>query len=284
MSFHDEANSSRVDVLMPCSCLCFGRSHSIGYTEFLEWWSTGERRWQQMEHTEEEMQKLQQAVAYFDYFDKDKSGSISEEEFVQLHANLVENGLIVPSLDKTDSTARIDSYREMDKTGEGGIDFNEYGGAACALLPQNITTHAQLLLVFGVVHSGLAVEQRSVLRRRGAGQTKHSPRHFAVYVASPLVQHKQYSLPLDTERGDRFLPAPPRCPVPPSTPNPHNNNTTKIVRAAAPRQLPCCCEGSGAYSSRGSVASARVTSYTCRCRGCSPQPRPSVASRSRSSS
>ena len=184
MSFHDEANSSRVDVLMPCSCLCFGRSHSIGYTEFLEWWSTGERRWQQMEHTEEEMQKLQQAVAYFDYFDKDKSGSISEEEFVQLHANLVENGLIVPSLDKTDSTARNDSYREMDKTGEGGIDFNEYGGAACALLPQSIAAHARLLLVSGVVRSGLAIEQRSVLRRRGAVQRRllfmwffPSPRH-----------------------------------------------------------------------------------------------------------
>ena len=134
---------------------------------------------------------------------------------MQLHANLVENGLIVPSLDKTNSTARNDSYREMDKTGEGGIDFNEYGGAACALLPQSIAAHARLLLVSGVVRSGLAIEQRSVLRRRGAVQRNF----FAVFVFQALSAF-------------------------PSTPNPREPTLPQqqqhhiSVRPAAPRQLP----------------------------------------------
>ena len=37
--------------------------HSIAYTEFAEWWSQGERRWQKVELTGEEAEKLTQAVA-----------------------------------------------------------------------------------------------------------------------------------------------------------------------------------------------------------------------------
>ena len=93
--------------------------HKIGYDEFKAWWSAGEARWRQTEHTEEEMAKLAQATAYFDYFDKDKSGHISAEEFQLLHADLLKNGM----LQETDARS---SFEAMDKTGEGGIDFNEY--------------------------------------------------------------------------------------------------------------------------------------------------------------
>ena len=67
------------------------------------------------------------AKQYFDYFDTDKSGSVSEEEFVQLHQNLVENGML--------TAAQSDSFADMDKTGEGGVDFNEYGAASLCAAP-----------------------------------------------------------------------------------------------------------------------------------------------------
>ena len=72
------------------------------------------------------MAKLQQAVAYFDYFDKDKSGQIDEPEFRELYDNLVEHGMLRPALDKTAEQNRRSSLTAMDKTGSGGITFNEY--------------------------------------------------------------------------------------------------------------------------------------------------------------
>ena len=48
--------------------------HKISYDEFKTWWAAGDRRWCQLEHTEEEMAKLAQATAYFNYFDQDQSG------------------------------------------------------------------------------------------------------------------------------------------------------------------------------------------------------------------
>tara|TARA_B110001452_G_scaffold158674_1_gene132071 strand:- start:320 stop:838 length:519 start_codon:yes stop_codon:yes gene_type:complete len=100
--------------------------HKISYDEFKVWWSDGERRWQQLEPSEEEMAKLQQAVAYFDYFDKDKSGQIDETEFRELYGNLVEHGMLNPMPEQTASQNMRSSLIAMDKTGSGGITFNEY--------------------------------------------------------------------------------------------------------------------------------------------------------------
>eukprot|EP01010_Urceolus_cornutus_P000732 NODE_1244_length_1012_cov_242.978193_g956_i0.p1 GENE.NODE_1244_length_1012_cov_242.978193_g956_i0~~NODE_1244_length_1012_cov_242.978193_g956_i0.p1 ORF type:complete len:294 (+),score=82.88 NODE_1244_length_1012_cov_242.978193_g956_i0:59-883(+) len=61
---------------------------------------------------------LQDAINYFQYFDRDGSGGISREEFKLLHADLVKNQMTELSLKEC--------FKVLDKDGDKDIAFTEY--------------------------------------------------------------------------------------------------------------------------------------------------------------
>ena len=64
------------------------------------------------------MAACQQCIAYFDHFDQDESGTICDDEFKHLHADLVRNGYTTKPVDEC--------LADLDHTGDGQISFNEY--------------------------------------------------------------------------------------------------------------------------------------------------------------
>lgn len=77
----------------------------IEYAEFLQWWKSHDRG-AALQMSESELKQVEQATTYFQYFDKDRSGSIEKKgelsgcvggyrasdtlpEFAQLHEDLV---------------------------------------------------------------------------------------------------------------------------------------------------------------------------------------------------
>lgn len=85
---------------------------TISYDEFYKFWRT-DKRFEKLHLPEAELKRLEAAVAYFQYFDKDKSGQLDKGEFAQLHADLVKNKMTTHSLDEcfqeldTDNSAVI---------------------------------------------------------------------------------------------------------------------------------------------------------------------------------
>jgi len=89
----------------------------IEYDEFMKWWRS-EDKWGKLKLSEDQLQKLQTASNYFQYFDKDKSGSIDRKEFTALHADLVKNKFTSKSLDNC--------LADLDENNDGKVEFNEY--------------------------------------------------------------------------------------------------------------------------------------------------------------
>ncbi len=63
--------------------------------------------------------RLQQAQGYFNYFDKDRSGTISKEEFRGLHADLLKHRYPLPASAEA-------ALERLDGDGSGQISFNEF--------------------------------------------------------------------------------------------------------------------------------------------------------------
>lgn len=102
---------------------------AITYDEFYKFWRN-DKRFEKLQLPEAELQRLQAAVAYFQYafvgsnrfvrelnmsarryFDTDKSGQLDKAEFANLHADLVKNGMTTLSLD--------DCFEELDTDASG---------------------------------------------------------------------------------------------------------------------------------------------------------------------
>jgi len=93
-----------------------GTADKITYADFQTWWKTSDRFVKLEEAVHDP--KVQQAIAYFQFFDKDKSGTIDQVEFKSLHADLVKNQLTTHDYNSALAT--------LDENNDGVIKFNEY--------------------------------------------------------------------------------------------------------------------------------------------------------------
>eukprot|EP00732_Lithocolla_globosa_P007976 Lithocolla_globosa_v1_NODE_10808_length_564_cov_37.459725.p1 type:complete len:160 gc:universal NODE_10808_length_564_cov_37.459725:60-539(+) len=89
----------------------------LSYDEFLQWWRNKDR-FQTITVSEEDVAAHQNAVTYFAYFDKDRSGSIDKKEYELLYADLRKHGLTTKSLE--------DSLKVLDANGDGNVSQKEY--------------------------------------------------------------------------------------------------------------------------------------------------------------
>ena len=68
--------------------------------------------------TNKQLENLQKAATYFNYFDKDQSGSIDRNQFVALYQDLKKYGMVDKSID--------DAFVDFDINKNNSIQFNEY--------------------------------------------------------------------------------------------------------------------------------------------------------------
>ena len=110
-------NYSDAEIQMALRKMDHDGDGKLQFDEFKKWWSAGDSRWQKLELSEEEHAAAQQCIAYFDHFDQDKDGTISDAEFVHLHADLLRNGYTTKAVEEC--------IADLDSSGDGEISFNE---------------------------------------------------------------------------------------------------------------------------------------------------------------
>jgi Ca2+-binding EF-hand superfamily protein len=93
-------------------------SGSIGEKEFTKWWS-GPDRFGSLNRSDEELERLAKASAVFQECDADNSGVLDRSEFTNLHAKLMQHGLV----GDTDAAHCLAS---LDQDNSGHISFNEF--------------------------------------------------------------------------------------------------------------------------------------------------------------
>lgn len=99
----------------------------ISYDEFRRWWANAERfaafEMSDQQPTdaaaEQQAQWLQQVTDHFKYFDQDRSGSISRQEFTTLYKHLVQSGYHLPQ-------SEVAARAQLDANGDGSISLAEY--------------------------------------------------------------------------------------------------------------------------------------------------------------
>jgi Ca2+-binding EF-hand superfamily protein len=93
---------------------------SISYAEFAAWWREKDR-FAKFNLTDGQQQAILQCIQYFRYFDRDCSGTLTADEFVHLHADLVRNGY--GSHLSGDPQSDLAS---LDTGGDGTVNLYEY--------------------------------------------------------------------------------------------------------------------------------------------------------------
>ena len=93
---------------------------SISYSEFLAWWREKDR-FAKFNLTDAQQTAILQCIQYFRYFDKDASGTLSADEFIHLHADLVRNGY-----GGYLSGNPEDDLQTLDTEGDGTVSLFEY--------------------------------------------------------------------------------------------------------------------------------------------------------------
>lgn len=64
------------------------KSGSVTYDEFQKWWKNEDRFKRLSGVDEKEEERLSKTAAFFQYYDKNKNGDLSKDEFKALHAQL----------------------------------------------------------------------------------------------------------------------------------------------------------------------------------------------------
>jgi len=90
---------------------------NIDFGEFLQFWRDNSK-FQKLESAKGE--RIKQAITYFRYFDTDKSGSLTADEYVQLHGDLIKNKLIPGNI------TADEGLKQLDRTGDKKVSFNEF--------------------------------------------------------------------------------------------------------------------------------------------------------------
>jgi len=89
-------------------------SGEVSFEEFFQWWRT-ERKFEKLASIE--TPEMQQAIQYFQYFDADRNGVVSRDEFEGLHADLVRNNVIGASTVE-------EAWKEVSENGL--VNFNSF--------------------------------------------------------------------------------------------------------------------------------------------------------------
>ncbi|CAM9755137.1 unnamed protein product, partial [Ectocarpus fasciculatus] len=89
----------------------------ISYEEFLHWFK--DSSFSSLKLDDDALERRNLAASIFQRYDSDKSGSIDQEEFVHMHAEMVREGLTTVHVE--------DVMAEIDVDGDGLIQFNEFG-------------------------------------------------------------------------------------------------------------------------------------------------------------
>jgi len=105
---------SETEATLVMGNLDFDGNGEISFEEFLHWWRT-ERKFEKLASIE--TPEMQQSIQYFQYFDADRNGVVSKEEFESLHADLIKNNLISASTWE-------EAWAEV--TEAGGVNFNTF--------------------------------------------------------------------------------------------------------------------------------------------------------------
>lgn len=92
-------------------------SGEIQFAEFEKWWKSNDR-FGTLQMDEKQQEKLQQCIAFFQYYDADKSGNLDKKEFEALHKQLMDSGYQLKDC--------ASAISEIDKSGDGEVNFNEF--------------------------------------------------------------------------------------------------------------------------------------------------------------
>jgi len=90
---------------------------SIDFKEFLQFWRDSDK-FKKLDESQTE--RVQQAIAYFRFFDKKNCGSVSHDEYASLHADLIKNNLLPASV------TVAHGLETMDENRDGKVEFNEF--------------------------------------------------------------------------------------------------------------------------------------------------------------
>ncbi|XP_065843185.1 troponin C, skeletal muscle-like isoform X2 [Oscarella lobularis] len=118
--YHLGHSMNDVELVAAMRTLDKDSSGKITYDEFQAWWRQGPSRFATLQLTEEEEKKLESAISFFKYYDKDMSGELDRKEFEPVFKSLTGAGHQLGSLD--------DALKTLDKSEDGKISLNEYIG------------------------------------------------------------------------------------------------------------------------------------------------------------
>jgi len=88
----------------------------VDYDTLERWWRTNDK-FRKLDESKTDL--YQSCITYFRFFDQDDGGTITREEYMQLHKDLQSNGQF------TKLTAE-DGLKLLDENGDGVIQFNEF--------------------------------------------------------------------------------------------------------------------------------------------------------------
>eukprot|EP01147_Barroeca_monosierra_P001890 gene1890-4984_t len=126
---HDKDNSGNIDadelksVAQALRIIDKDNSGHISYDEFKAWWARKDRFQvlKDEQETQEDAQQwgewLQATTNHFNFFDKDRNGVISREEFTALYQNLSQHYKL-PSL--------METLKQLDSDNDGVVTLDEY--------------------------------------------------------------------------------------------------------------------------------------------------------------
>eukprot|EP01088_Endostelium_zonatum_P009768 TRINITY_DN2307_c0_g1_i2.p1 TRINITY_DN2307_c0_g1~~TRINITY_DN2307_c0_g1_i2.p1 ORF type:complete len:277 (-),score=87.24 TRINITY_DN2307_c0_g1_i2:117-908(-) len=89
----------------------------LSYKEFVNFWKNDDRFKYLLEKDPAQSEWLQQAIKYYRYFDEDRNGTLSSDEFQRVYKDLQRFGATPKSFE--DTIADLDD-------GQGGIGFNQF--------------------------------------------------------------------------------------------------------------------------------------------------------------
>lgn len=91
----------------------------ITFGEFLRWWQADDR-WGLLALSESQLAALWQVGEYYQYYDEDKSGVLSYDQFLNVFHYMKESGYAVGEM------AADQIFKQIDTTKDSSINYNEF--------------------------------------------------------------------------------------------------------------------------------------------------------------
>ncbi|KAJ3296424.1 hypothetical protein HDU79_006655 [Rhizoclosmatium sp. JEL0117] len=150
---------SEEEVQMDLKMLDLDGSGAITYDEFIKWWRRDDR-FQILQVSKEEMDRLSAYMALFKKYDSDQSGCIDVREFKNLFIDLTKRKLVNKSL--------MSAMRDLDQNHDGKVSFNEFVVWSLRNEPPSRMPSTMAL-------ASIASEPDKPISRRGTSVKKDAP-------------------------------------------------------------------------------------------------------------